>query len=166
MELQSQPNCQDNPFVCMQRQVHHLNCCLKLVAHGVVHLGACCCCIRTSAPQLCYLLSSHLQITLKVYTSTHLQMSSNLHLDILATWCSVPFTPSQGVLSPTPSNMATLWYQHQHTYIESPSYHQHYPHTSMYPVQMSPRAWPQVSNHILPVLLAPARLQTAFACPH
>ncbi|BDA45709.1 hypothetical protein COCOBI_07-4960 [Coccomyxa sp. Obi] len=57
---------------------------------------------------------------------------------------AVPFTPSQGVLSPTPSNMATLWYQHQHTYMESPNYHQHYPHTPMYPVPLSPAAWPQV----------------------
>ncbi len=49
--------------------------------------------------------------------------------------------------------MATLWYQHQHTYMESPSYHQHYPHTPMYPVPMSPAAWPQVRKNLLPVLL-------------
>lgn len=58
---------------------------------------------------------------------------------------AVPFTPSQGVLSPTPSNMAALWYQHQHAYMtDSPNYHR-YPGTPVYTVPVGPAAWPSVS---------------------
>ena len=85
-------------------------------------------------------------------------MSTKSCIDNVLTFMShaVPFTPSQGVLSPTPSNMAALWYQHQQAYMaESPSYHQHYPGTPLYSVPVRPAAWPTVSipNPILQPLI-------------